>query len=289
MQRRNGPQFGQRLFQLFGREGFAVPSFFAGKKADAVPLIGAGDNRKRTAARGASMIERAHYRRHVVAIDDLRGPALGLEFAAVNFHIVLVHGWLALAESVDIGEHNEIVHAGMPREGRRFPDVSFGQFAVARQHVNSGGGFPDARPDREARAHGEPLPQGTGGRVHPGNARRGMALEFARKLPQRHEPGNREDALFRQRRVENRRGMALRHHKSVAADRGGIGRIHLHRIKKCRRHKLRGGKARSRVARACRGGHAQGVNAKQARLFAKLFQKRGSGCRLSCCRHKSSF
>ena len=258
-------------------------------KADAVPLVGSGDNREGTAARGASVIERAHYRRQIVAIDDLGGPALGLEFAAVNFHIVLVHGWLALAESIDIGEHNEIVQAVMPREGRRFPDVSFGQFAVARQHVNAGGGFSDARTDRQAGAHGESLPQGTGGRVHAGNARRGMALEFARKLPQRHEPRNREDALFRQRRVENRRGMALRQHKSVAGERRGIRRIHLHRIKKCGRHKLCGGKARGRVARPCRSGHTHGVNAKQARLFAKLFQQRGSRCSLSCCRHKSSF
>ena len=143
-----GPSSASAFSICSGENALPCHPSLPANKADAVPLIGAGDNREGAAARGASVIERAHYRRQIVAIDDLGGPALGLEFATVNFHIVLVHGWLALAESIDIGEHNEIVQAVMSCEFRRFPDVSFGQFSVARQHVNPGGGFSDARPDR---------------------------------------------------------------------------------------------------------------------------------------------
>ena len=120
-------------------------------------FVGAGNDGERLSACGARVIERADDCGQIVSVNHFRGPALRLEFALINFHIVLVHGVLALSERVDIGEGDQIIEAVIRREGCRFPDISFGQFAVARQDVNARGRFSDASADSEARTHGEPL------------------------------------------------------------------------------------------------------------------------------------
>ena len=280
-----GAEFGQRLFELFGRKRLAVPAVFIGQEADAVAFFGAGDDREGTAARGARLIERGDDGGHVVAVHDLGGPALRLEFALVDARIVAIHGALALPQGIDVGDRDQIVDRVVPGELSRLPDLAFRHFAVAHQHVNARGRFLNARAHRQAGADRKPLAQRAGGRVHAGNARRRMAFEFARKLPQRHQARNRKDSGLSQRGVENRRGMSLGEHEAIARERVGIRGIEFHGMEKRRGHQFGGGKARGGMARARGRGHAQGMNAQDASLFAKRFERCQGGSSLSGCGH----
>ena len=171
-----------RRGQLVLRERLAVPVLLAGAEADAVSLDGARDDRLRLALGRFGAIERGENGGDVVAVDHFGGESLGLEFAAIDFHVVLIHGGLALAERVDVRDHGEIVELVVAGKFRRFPDLAFGHFAVAQQDVDARRTLIEPRADRESRADRKSLAERAGGGVHAGNERRGMAFEFAGKL-----------------------------------------------------------------------------------------------------------
>src|SRR5712691_8852236 len=102
-----------------------------------------------------------------------------------------------------------------------------------------------------------------------------MALEFAPELPQREQARNREDARFSERRIEDRRGVALREYKAIARKRVGIGRIELHCVKKRGGDEFCGRKARGGMARASGGSRAQRMDAQQPGFLADLPQRGG--------------
>ena len=91
------------------------------------------------ALRGLGAVERGEHGGYIVPVDHFRGPTLGLEFPAVDLHVVLIHGRLALAQRVDVGEHGEVIELVVAGKLRRFPHLAFGHFAVAHQHVDARG------------------------------------------------------------------------------------------------------------------------------------------------------
>ena len=148
-------------------------------KLDAVSLDCARENSLRSAFRRLGAIERGEHGGDVVSVDHFRCKTFRFELAAIHFHIVLVHGGLALPQRIHVRKHGEIVEFVVTRKLSRFPDLPFGHFAIAHQDVYAGVAFIHARADREPRTDGKPLAQRTCRRVDAGNSRRGMAFEFA--------------------------------------------------------------------------------------------------------------
>ena len=78
--------------------------------------------------------------------------------------------------SAEDGEIFELVVAG---EFGGFPDLAFGEFAVADEDVDARGAFIEARADGQACAYREALAQRAGGCVYAGDYWSWMAFEFA--------------------------------------------------------------------------------------------------------------
>ena len=130
---------------------------FAGAEANSVAFDGAGDNRLRSALGCLGAIQRRKNRAHVVAVNHFGCESLGFEFAPVRFHIVLIHGGLALPQRVDVGDHCEVFQFVMAREFRSFPDLTLGHFAVAQKDIHACRTPVQSRADRQSRADGKPL------------------------------------------------------------------------------------------------------------------------------------
>ncbi len=186
-----------------------MPVLLSGDEVDAVAFDGAGDDGLRPALGGLGAIQSREHRGYVVSVDYFCSKTLRLEFLFINFHIVLIHGGLALAQGVDVGKHRQVVQLVVAGEFGGFPDLSFGHFAVAEQNIGTGGLFVHALGDRQTRANRKSLAQGASGGVDAGNARRGMAFEFARKLTKRHQPRFGKDASFGEGGIEHGGGVAL--------------------------------------------------------------------------------
>src|ERR1700722_2838019 len=102
-----------------------MPTHFARHFAEAVAFDSSGDDGLRLALSGFRAVERGEDGGDVVSVDNFCRKTLGLKFAAVNFHVVLVHGGVALAERVDVAYDGEIIELVMPSERSRFPNLSF--------------------------------------------------------------------------------------------------------------------------------------------------------------------
>src|SRR5579872_184156 len=185
-----------------------------------------------------------------MAINYLRVPALGLEFPAVNFGVVLVHRALALPERVDIAKRRKIIDFVMSGEFRGFPVAALGEFAVAEQHVNARSKLVHFRADGKSSSHGETLSQRARCRIDSGDSRGGMSFEFARKLTQGHHARNGKHSCFSEGRVEQRGRVPFRKNKPVARRPVWIFRVELHGVKKYAGCELGGGQTRSRMAGA---------------------------------------
>ena len=130
-----------------------MPALFSGNQTEAVALDRTSDNGLRTALGGFRTVECSEYGGNVVAVNYFGSKTFRLEFAAVNFHVVLVHRVVALAQRIDVCNHGEVIEFVMRGKSRRFPDFAFGQFAVAGEHIHARGTFIHARADRQAGAY----------------------------------------------------------------------------------------------------------------------------------------
>src|SRR5579883_229884 len=118
--------------EVFGK-GFTVPAVLVLDVIEAFAFDGAGEDYGGAAGGLAGGFVGGEELGDVVAVDDEGLPAEGFPALAVDLHVVLEHGGLALAEAVDVdggAEVIEVVERG-PLGG--FPDGAFGGFAIAHE------------------------------------------------------------------------------------------------------------------------------------------------------------
>ena len=148
--------------------------------------------------------------REVMAIDNARIDPERSDARGVRVHVPLQLGRPALAEAIDIDDRGEIGEDLVSCVVERLPDRSLGGLAIAHEHPHVERRREWAlRRERDADPDRKPLAERPGGNVDPREHRRGMALEPAPELAERHELVVRDRAGRLQHRVHERRGMTL--------------------------------------------------------------------------------
>jgi hypothetical protein len=181
-----------------------------------VSLVGPRDDQ-----RGAARSQRSRVRRvdrgDVVAVDLERLPAQRLGAPNEHAGLSLVHRRPALSEPVQVQHGHEAVHLVERGGFHRLPHAALRHLGVAEQHEDASGRTVEAHRERLAEPDGEPLAERPGGHVDP----RQLGHRSRMSLHRGAEPAERHQLLFRdrsdrlQRRVEGRRGVALRHDEPV--------------------------------------------------------------------------
>src|SRR5215470_11449419 len=151
----------------------------------------------------------------VVPVDCQCKPSECAEFLCESVDIELIHGPLALSQTVNIDNSVQVGCFVIMRQSGRFPDGSFGAFAVAEKDIGVVRNFIETGGESIAQSRGEPLTQRAGGDVHPWHSRSWMAFENAVETAQRQKIFFLDDSAFRVRRPQQRGGMAFRQYKSI--------------------------------------------------------------------------
>ena len=187
-----------------------MPAFLVLDLRKSLALDRLGDDHRRLARRGKRLPVGAVDRHHVVPVDHDREAPERLHPATVHVHGPAVLRLAALAEPVDIQDRGEVGQLVVPCFVQRLPDRTFGQLGVAakrpdvvRKLVQVLPGQGDADRDRQ------PLPQGAGCDVHPGDGGRRVPLQPRAELAKGHHLGvcDRPDGL--EHRVAQRRRVSL--------------------------------------------------------------------------------
>ena len=164
-----------RLLALLER--LAVPRVLVFDGRDAVALERSRQDHRRTPGDRARLGVGIEQRVDVVAVDDDGVPAERAPLRRVRLHVVLPHRRAALAEPIDVGDAHQVVERVERRRFGRFPDGSFGRFAVAEQHVGA-----VARSRSAARSSAIPTPAQRPCPSEPvatsTNGRRGVGMPF---------------------------------------------------------------------------------------------------------------
>lgn len=100
-------------------------------------LEGFGDDGRRSSLCLLRLEERAAQLLHIMSVDDNRVEAEGVQALAVSFHLMLERRRLRLPQAVHIEDDAQVVEFVVPGEVERFPDGSFGRFAIADENVSS--------------------------------------------------------------------------------------------------------------------------------------------------------
>ena len=98
-----------------------MPVELVGNLAEAVAFDGARNDRLRLSFDRLGAVERSQHGGHIVPVNHLRIEAFRFEFQPVALHIVLVHGWFALAEPVDVRDHGEVIEVVVRRQKLPLP------------------------------------------------------------------------------------------------------------------------------------------------------------------------
>ena len=209
--RDRGVGVGQRL---------SVPAVLVLDRAHALALHGAGDDRHGLAVGRRGVLVGGVDLGHVVAVDLDRAPAERLGPGHVGGGVPAEHRLAALPEPVDVDDRHQVVEALVRGGGERLPHRALGHLAVAAERPHPEGQLvePLAR-QGDADGDGQPLAERAGGDVHPGDDRRGVALQPRAELAERQQLLVGDGAGGAVERVEQRRGVALREHEVVV--RGG--------------------------------------------------------------------
>ena len=209
-----GPQFGDGAGGFFLREGFAVPAFFVLEEGDASALKGLGEDNQGLGAQADGSEDLEDFL-GIVPIDFLGAPAEGLEAFFVGVEVVAQGGRLALAETVDIHDGDEVVQLMMAGQGSGFPDRAFGAFPIAEQDVCAVVQAVQAGAQGHADPDAEPLAERAGRYVHKGQARRRMPLEVGPELAELEEVLGGEKTGLGPGGVKQRGGMAFGENETV--------------------------------------------------------------------------
>ena len=238
-------------------ERLAVPAVLVLDERDALALLRRRDDGQGLPRHGCR--ERRQNGLGVVPVDRQRLPAEGGEAGAVRLGIVAVHRALALAETVDVDDGDQVVELLVRRQRRRLPHRAFGGLAVAEQHVDSRRVALALERQRRADAHRESLAERSGGRDRAGEPGRGMALEIAVDAAQSQQALHRNRSRLRPRGIEQRGRVSLREHEAVVVGMRRIVRMVAHDPEEERGDEVRGRQARGGVARPRFRGRAQAV------------------------------
>ena len=118
-------------------ERLAVPRLVVLDLRKELALEGLGDDARGLALVRGSLVQRVRDGRDVVAVDDERVPAEGLGALAVHLDVVLVHGRLALAETIHIDDVHQVVELVVAGERHRLPHAALGTLAITADAVHS--------------------------------------------------------------------------------------------------------------------------------------------------------
>jgi hypothetical protein len=206
-----------------------------------------------------------------VSVDLDRAPAEGTRPLDVGAGIPAHHRLAALAETVHVEDHRQVVQLEVRRVLERFPHGAFSRLAVAVQD-------PDAirqsvqvlARERHADAIGQPLAERAGGDVDPRNERRRMTLEDAPELPIGQELLVRDRADGSKDRVKQRGRMPLREDQAVVRRLLRVVEVVSQVVSDEHRHQVRSRHARRRVPRLRSGGTADRIDAVLLAQLAKL-------------------
>ncbi len=115
-----------------------------------------------------------------MAVDWKRGPAERARAVDVGVEVPTVHRFAALAKSVDVEDHGQVVELPVGGVLERLPDRTLGHLAVAGEHPDAvRPGVDRLRSERDADADRKAEAERAGGDVDPGQRRAGMALQRA--------------------------------------------------------------------------------------------------------------
>ncbi len=177
-----------------------------------------GDDRRRLAQRAAAL-ERLDHLLHVVAVDLDRVPPEGLELRA---HVADVHDLLGGPvglQVVVVDDRRDVGDAEVDRGRRGLPRLALLAVAVGEDAEDLSGLVEAVEAQREGdpEAHRESLPERAGRDLDPRRAPHvRVALELGADLAEPHEVLEREVGVLRERRVLDRRRMALAEDEAVA-------------------------------------------------------------------------
>ena len=204
----------------------------------------------------------------VVAVALLHVPA---ERGELGGNVAQVHDLARRPvdlQPIEVHDRHEVAQVVVGRQHRGLPHLALLQLTVTEQteHRRIGRGCSGSavQPKRKRQTVGErePLPERTGGHLHAGDlVRVRVPLQRRAQLAQRGERVAREIARLRERRVQNRRGVALRQYEPVAVRPAGPLRIVSHHAEVQRADDLDGGQGASRVSRSGRRDHLDDVAA----------------------------
>ena len=167
-----------------GRQRLAVPAVHVLQLGHALGLYGAGQDHTRLVRVGSGLGQCRVDSLEVVAVDDERPRAEGLDTVCVAVEVPPQFGWPALAEPVDVDDGGEIAKLVAASLFQRLPDRALRGLAVPTQHpgvvvqpVEVAAG--QAHADRVRQA----LAERSGGHVDPRQDRGGMALQAGAEAP----------------------------------------------------------------------------------------------------------
>ena len=262
-----------------------MPVRLAGEEADALALERARQDHGGLAGGAARLGQRPEDLRHVVAVDGDGVPAEGLPAPLERGQVVFELGAAALAERVDVGDADQVVEREVLPGGGSFPHRPLGAFAVAHEHVGAVVGLQAARVQGAADAGAESLAERPGGDVDERQARRRVALEIGGELAEVEQVAARHEAGLGPRRVEQRRGMALRQHEAVGMLVLGVRGVVPHLGEEQRRHQIRRREAGGRMTAA---GLGRGRDRLDAEPCRDVLQHRHDTGRLNTHAYSSS-
>ena len=124
-------QFFNRRSGLLFVQRFAVPARLIRGERDAVTFFGFGDDAKRQ----IGVLRRAKRVAHfveIVSVDFNRVPAESARASGVSARIPAQHGFAALTQTVHVDDGDHTLQLQFARSRKRFPNRTFGHFAVAQ-------------------------------------------------------------------------------------------------------------------------------------------------------------
>ncbi len=254
------PDLGQGGRELVRLERLAVPAVFPFYEGYALPLDRLGQQ-DRGLSRLPDLGQAGKQGIDVVPVDDEGVPTERLELSGENARVAPVHGFLGLAETIDVDDGAEVLETEMGAGVGRFPDRSLRALAVPHDDENPPGRFSELHgrghphPDRKA------LSERAGGRLDPFHSGRRMPLENGIDLAQVHELGGSDDPGLGVSRPEDGRGMSLGQDELVVPPVLGIGRIVAHLAEEETGGDLGHGQAGRRMAGPGLGGHLERMDA----------------------------
>ena len=247
-----------------------MPAVFIFDEGHALALDGLGDDHHRLFLDLHGLFIGRQDLRQGMAVHRQGLPAEGRHPGHVGLDVPAIHGFTALAQAVDVGDAHQVVELVMGGDLQGLPHRTLGHFAVAQEHVGAVGQHVQVPGIHgQAHAHGQPLAERAGGRLHVGESHGGVAFQRAAELavvslqilpgdfPGGHPQG-----------IKQRGGVALGKNQAVVVGEMGPVRVIAENApEKEGGHELHGGQGRSGVAGAGRGGGGEDVMANKTGKF----------------------